>query len=369
MNLVHVIIGLEPSGAELFLLRLCKEQLKRYDKVTVISLTTKGSLADAFKSAGVNIVALGMNSGLDMFRACWLLRQELLRIKPDLVQSWMYHADLLTALVKLTMPHSPLIWSIRCTDVPAGNKFTYVVMKCCAYLSSFVPDRITCVAAAAKVKHISYGYDPRKLMAIPNGYNFENLQFSAYDRDVIRNKLGLSSELVLGAVGRYHNDKGQDILIEALARYKMAAWKLILVGRYCDSNNQELVARIEQAGLADRIILAGEQSNVSAWLSAFDIFVMPSRTEGFPNALAEAMAVGLCCIATKVGDAALLAEDTVILSKANVNSFSEAIATVFRMKNVERQDLGMLASRRVHAEYSMQKAAANYHQLYSELIK
>ena len=369
MNLVHVIIGLEPSGAELFLLRLCKEQIKCYDRVTIISLTTEGSLADAFKSAGVNIVALGMKSGLDMFRACWLLRQELLQIKPDLVQSWMYHADLLTALVKLTMPRSPLIWSIRCTDVPAGKKFTYFVMKCCACLSSFVPDRITCVAAAAKVKHIAYGYDEQKLIAIPNGYNFESLQFNAAERDAIRSRLGLSSELVLGAVGRYHNDKGQDILIDALAQHKTTAWKLILVGRYCDANNQELKSKIELAGLTDRIILAGEQSNVSAWLSAFDAFVMPSRTEGFPNALAEAMAVGLSCIATKVGDAALLAGDTVILCDANVNSFGDALALLFGMDNAGRQALGALASNRVHSEYSMQKAAINYHQLYSELVK
>jgi glycosyltransferase involved in cell wall biosynthesis len=271
--------------------------------------------------------------------------------------------------VKLTLPRCPLIWSIRCTDVPAGNKFTYLVMKCCAYLSSFVPERISCVAAASRINHISYGYDPLKLVTIPNGYNFECLQFSAEDRESIRMSLGLSSELVIGAVGRYHSDKGQDILIEALKQHKASLWKLILVGRHCDSTNRELQSLIKQAGLTDRIILAGEQSNVSAWLSAFDAFVMPSRTEGFPNALAEAMAVGLSCIATNVGDSALLADNTAILCEPNSNSLTQALAHLFRMDNSARRTLGSLANARVHSEYSMEKAADNYDKLYCELVK
>lgn len=368
MNLVHLIIGLEPSGAELFLLRLCKEQLKRYDKVTVISLTSQGSLGETFKSVGVEVVALGMKTGLDMFRTCWMLRRELLRIQPDLVQSWMYHADMLAALVKLTLPRLPLIWSIRCTEVPAGNKFTYLIMKCCAVLSHFVPDRIVCVAAAAKVKHGSYGYATRKLAVISNGYNFETLQFSQEERDDIRARLGLSSELILGAVGRYHADKGQDMLIEALAQQKTSAWKLILVGRHCDADNQELNLQIAQAGLKDRIILVGEQSNISGWLSTFDVFVMPSRTEGFPNALAEAMALGLSCIATEVGDTAVLAENTVILCKPDISSLKVALDQLFAMDDSQKHSMGVLASQRVHAEYSMAKAADNYHRLYQNLI-
>ena len=120
---------------------------------------------------------------------------------------------------------------------------------------------------------------------------------------------------MIGSVGRFHADKGQDNFVKATAivAQHYPAVKFLLVGRDCDVNNAQLMKWLNEKGLQARFVMLGERSDVPVCLAAMDVFCMPSRTEGFPIGLGEAMATGLPCVATNVGDTAVLTGDTAIL--------------------------------------------------------
>lgn len=371
MNIIHVIVGLPASGAELFLQRLSFEQRNANYHITVISLTTEGTLGEALRSRGVNVLFLGLSGVLSVPLVVYKLRKHISNIRPDIIQSWMYHADFFSSLAMFGL-NKKLIWSVRCSNIPAGSYFTLALMKICSLLSYVSPARVCYVAEASKVFHQSQGYSPKKSITIANGYDFSSLVYSEKKRNSFRESLSLDKHVtVFGLVGRFHKDKGQDILLEAFSKLKadISNYKILLVGRECNNDNHQLVNLINSYGLDENVILLGEQNDISGLLSAMDIYVMGSRTEGFPNALAEAMSIGLPCIATNVGDAALLADKYAILSEANSNSLADAILAVVKMPVEQRKMLGIHAADHVRKSFSIVEIKKLYDQLYHSLLE
>lgn len=371
MKIMHVIIGLEASGAELFLQRLAQKQQGRYDDVLVVSLSSDGVLAEPLRALGVKVFALELKS-ITGFPGVILRLRRLIRTEaPDIIQSWMYHADFVTSIAVLGLKHR-LIWSVRCTHVPAGSKITYAVMKLCAYLSNLIPKKICYVAESAMLNHHDKGYNKNKSIYIPNGYDFASFQFDENKRKHYRNLIKLTDDtLLVGAVGRFHQDKGQDLLFNAfkLQLTTLPNLKLLLVGRGCDSNNDALVTLLRKLALEDAVILVGEQTDVAGWLSAMDVYVMPSRTEGFPNALAEAMAVGLPCVATNVGDATILANRFALLCEPTVISITQMLGKMLAMSVESRTDIGNNAAVWVRKSFSISAIEQKYHQLYLQTLE
>jgi glycosyltransferase involved in cell wall biosynthesis len=115
--------------------------------------------------------------------------------------------------------------------------------------------------------------------------------------------------VVVGCLGRFHHVKGQDNFVKAAAivAHSHANVRFLMVGTDCDEHNASLMGWIHEHNLQDYFVLLGERDDVPICLTAMDIFCMPSRTEGFPNGLGEAMAMGLPAVTTEVGDTAILA--------------------------------------------------------------
>lgn len=367
MQIVHVIIGLNGGGAENFLYRLVHNQVLRGKSVTVVSLTDLGLLGNKFLELGVTVNCLG----LDGFHRFWFvllrLRRLLINLQPTIVQSWMYHADFLCslALLKTNIRH---IWSVRCTDIPKGSILTYALMKVCAVLSYFRPDKICYVANAAMLSHHNYGYSKSKSVVIHNGYDFTNFRVSNVARNEIREYFNVPPDtVVFGTLGRFHSDKGQDLFLDAFSNLNVNAM-LFLIGTGCVDTNSILVEKIRKLGLEGRVKLLGNQNDVVAFLSALDIYVMPSRTEGFPNALAEAMAIGLPCVATQVGDTEFMSNGNVIMCKPDVSSLTQAITKIYALTGDERNALGHASSIFIRNSFSISNIEKKYSELYCKVV-
>lgn len=370
MNLMHVIVGLEASGAELFLQRLVGQQLKQQKKIIVVSLTDDGKLAKPLREAGVLVYSLGLQNVLGIPKVIYKLRKLIRLHRPDLIQSWMYHADLLSSLASVGLK-TKLLWSVRCTTVPEGSHVTYGIMKLCAFLSRFLPDKICYVATAAEAQHQDYGYSREKSVSIPNGYNFNAFTFNADKRQYYRSLLAIGTDTqLIGLVGRFHRDKGQDLFLKALSRISKdyPQLKVVLIGRGCGLDNSLLVNLLTE-DISQMVIPVGEQQDIAGWLSALDLYVMPSRTEGFPNGLAEAMAIGLPCIATDVGDAALLADKYAVMCEPQVESIAAKISNLLAMPADERIQLGHAAASWVRNNFSIESIEQRYAQLYLEILE
>jgi len=371
VKVVHIITGLGVGGAENALMRLLLSDSNSINRSVIISLTDLGSTGLVLKEIGYAVYSINLSVSCSSLAHFYRLVLLIRSIKPDVVQTWMYHADLIGGFACRLAGFSNLVWGVRATNPPLGNLRTKLVMKLCARLSYVLPKRIICVAESAKESHIKFGYSASKMVVIPNGLDFTEFEFDYSARLAIRAEHLLEDSVVIGCVGRYHEDKGQDVLVRAAALVlsRNPNVKFVLVGRGCDSSNHALVKEISDFGLSDQIVCLGERSDIIRCLSSFDVFCMPSRTEGFPNCLLEAMSLYLPCVATDVGDVRYLASDSMTLAQpGNPDSLANSINEMLSMSSEQRYRLGGDAGRKVRELFSIDKTKESFNKVYVSLV-
>ena len=374
MKVLHIIVGLNVGGAEMMLKRLVGSSSDNptYQHV-VVSLTNMGKLGPLIQAMGVEVHVLGIRYALGFPFALWRLVRLIRDIKPDIVQTWMYHADLLGGLAARMAGNQHVIWGIRTTDVQAGGSFATVFVRwICAQFSYWIPQVIVCVAEASRQSHITVGYDAKKMVVVPNGYDFDWLSASSHERQSLREQCGINQDdVVLGSLGRFHEVKGQENFVRAAAFLapQYPQLRFLMVGFGVDWNNAPLVDWIVNTGFKDRFVLLGERKDVPQCLAAMDIFCLHSRTEGFPNVLAEAMAMGLSCITTDVGDAAMLLANTgVVVPKEDSAALARGVEHLLLLDQAARHAMGMQAKARVEAEFSIIRARNRFEEIYLKVL-
>lgn len=290
-------------------------------------------------------------------------------MRPDIVQTWMYHADLIGGIAARLAGVKSIVWGIRCTSILNKYSVTGLVTRVCAALSYWLPSAIVCCADAAKRSHSELGYCRRKLLTIPNGYDRTAVRLT---RTEVREKLGVTTDDVLvGVVGRFDPLKDYRNFLAAaqLVSQDRVDIKWLMVGRGLDSNNEKLNAWIVEFELTEKVVLVGETLDVRSYLNAMDVFVLPSRSEGFPNVLCEAMASKLPCVATDVGDVALVLDGNGELVKAEDHiQLAEGITKILALTSNERHTLGLSACRRIEENYSISAVSAKYREVYESVL-
>ena len=367
-KVMHVISGLKVGGAEMMLHRLigCFEG-SEYSHL-VVSLSSGGDMEQRFKSKNIRLIILDFKRTpvVSLFKLFSVLRKE----KPQIVQTWMYHSDLLGGVVARLSGIKNVIWGVRTTNVSSGG-LTSLIRKLCAFASRIIPRVIICAAQASKASHAQIGYDASRMLVIPNGFELEKLVASQEQRNSIRVEYDVATEdLLVGSVGRYSAVKDHRTFIRAagLLAARFSAVKFLLVGRDLDKNNADLTALIEGTGFAERFICLGERSDIPACFKAMDIFCLHSITEGFPNALGEAMSIALPCVTTDVGDAAYLLGDAgIVVPSQNPESLAKALETLIIASPAERLGLGERAHKRVVENFTMSCAKNQFERIYEQL--
>jgi len=373
VKVIHVIAGLGVGGAELMLQRLIQSFQPAEYEHRVISLTHLGQVGEQLESLGIRVVALGMRSGFDLFSTFINLRRQIAEYEPDIVQTWMYHADFLGGLAARSVGVRRIVWGIRTTEIKAGGSLlTRLIRKVCALLSPYIPSRIVCVADAARKVHERVGYVAGKMVVIPNGFDIEKLIAAPDQVRAIRLMAGIADDqTVIGSVGRFNAVKNQRDFIRAgaLLVQKHSSLRFLMVGRGLDSTNVNLRKWIEETGRPECFVLLGERSDIPACLAAMDIFCLHSRTEGFPNALGEAMALARPCVVTDVGDAALLIGGAgIVVPKENPVALAKGLERLLSLGSTERSNLGCLAKQRITNNFTMKHAGKKFERLYQDLI-
>lgn len=368
---LHVISGLKVGGAEMALYRLIMNSRGGKFTHSVIALHPEGAMLQKFIDVGIEIVVLNFKRSpmLNFFRLISLIR----RNRPDIVQTWMYHADFLGGLAACLARNRNVIWGIRTTEVGVdGLGVTAIVRWACALLSWWVPVSIVCAAEASRRKHIAVGYDAARMVVIPNGFDLDSLVVTAEQRTALRESCGFSvDDVVIGSLGRFNTDKDHENFIRAagqLAKQNERV-RFLLAGRDLTAGNAELAQLLTKTGHANRFVLLGERADVPVCLAAMDIFCLSSRTEGFPNAVGEAMAMSLPCVVTDVGDAAMLVGIAgVVVPKENSVALAQGLSHILQMSSDARQQMGQQAKARIRAEFKMEHARERFEALYDQVI-
>ncbi len=361
-RVMHVITGLDTGGAEMQLLHLVAARRRAGADDRVVSMVAGGSLRTLFERAGVPVHELGMKRGRPSLRALLRLIFLYRRFKPHMVQSWMYHADLL-ALIALRISgrweETPLIWGIRCSDMnfkDYGRGLRWTVGLCARY--SHLPDMVIANSEAGLEAHHKLGYRPFHSRVIDNGIDTERYRPDRELRAEVRAELGIDPNIPLVVqVARVDPMKDHRTLLRAMERIPDVALLLIGLG------TEQFNGRANCHGL-------GRRSDVARLLTACDLIVSSSvYGEGFSNALAEGMAAGLPAIATDVGDAArIVADSGRIVPPRDADALAEAI------HELAFEPLTFRAARKLHARtliekrYSVAGNLKNYEQVYASLV-
>ncbi|WP_323751989.1 glycosyltransferase family 4 protein [Marinobacter sp.] len=366
-KVLHVITGLGDGGAEGVLSRICLNS--HGAEHVVISLTDEGKYASILREGGVKVEALGMISVRASIGHFWQLIKMIRAEKPDVVQTWMYHADLIGGLAARFAGIRNVIWGIRQTTLgrAIAKKSTIAIARVCSVLSYIVPKKIVCCAEKAQKAHVGLGYCKNKMMVIPNGYDLCKLKPSTEARTRIRAQIGVDSEeFLLGMVGRYHPQKDHKNLLESLVLLNKWGYSIrcALVGTGLTAENQELRRMISKMGLDNTVLLSGPRRDIPDFMNALDAHVLSSFSEGFPNVVAEAMACGIPCVSTDVGDASVIIGDTGFLCPPeNAEALARAIASSLeeRLHYPETYfDRGERSRARVMARYSLNHTVQLY---------
>ena len=371
LRLIHVITGLPVGGAQTVLVNQVRHQRQRGWDVAVCSLTEVGEIGERLREDGVDVLGLGMNRSLPSPLSLWRLRQWLKAKRPDAVQTWLYHGDLIGGLAARWAGVPRVFWNLRQTDLdPAGSRrSTIMVSKLCAWLSRRVPDRIVCCAEAARSLHAGLGYDETRMLVIGNGIDSGRIKPDDEGAARVREELGLSPDVPLvGLVARFHPQKDHAGFLAAVAELqrRLPETHALMCGEDVVPQNATLADWIARLPAPDRVHCLGIRRDLTAIYSALDVAVSSSSFgEGFSNVIIEAMACATPCVVTDVGDSALIVGETGwTVPPRDSAALADTVSLALAMPAEARAARGREARQRVLESFRLDDVHAAYDALY-----
>lgn len=377
LKVLHLISGLGQGGAETVLYRLVSHA--QQDRHLVLSMQDEGVMGPKLREAGIELHCLNMPTGKMSPGDFLRLRKTLKQLAPDVVQCWMYHADILGGLAARLAGIKTVLWGVRNSgdNLASSSRSSYLLARYFAWTSYLIPRLIVVCAELAAKRHRAWGYQAAKIRVIPNGYDLSRWQVPTIERrQQLREQLGLGAEEeVIGFVARWNPLKNHANLIDAMRRLQQQrpGLKLMLIGDGLDTNNAELMALLAEARLivGEQVLLLGRRDDVPDLMPLLDLHVLASLAEGFPNVVAEAMACEVPNVVTDVGDAAFIVgsygwvvppRDAAALAKA----INEALDF---LKTEEATQFKHQCRQRVLDNFSLQKMVQAYEAVWREALE
>ncbi len=306
MKILHIITGLGDGGAEHTLFKICKYDIK--NEHIVISLKENGKYFSLLKKLGIKVYSLNFKF-YSIIKFIILIRL-ISYLKPDIVQTWLVHADLLGGISARLAGIKNIIWNIRYSNIQIGKAklTTILIIRFLSILSYLIPKFIVTVSKKAKKIYELTGYNKKIFKFIPNGYDLSILKSNKHQKINFKKIIRIKENTpLIGNVARYDPQKDHLNLLNALSliRLKNINFFCVLVGLNINKKNISLVSDIKRLNLSKHIKLLGQNDNISQVMNGLDLHVLSSSYgEGFPNVVAESMACGTPCIVTDIGDSA-----------------------------------------------------------------
>jgi len=370
-TIVHVISGFETGGAETALYHLLANCDTKEFEPHVISLTNKNRIGAAIEDMGIPVHSLRASIGPRLVSSSLRLTLVMRKIRPDLVQGWMYHGNIAATLASKS--DVPLLWGIRHTIYDLSNErlATRLFIKLGSRLSHR-PNRIIYNSQISIAQHESIGYNREKSMLISNGIDYDKFKPDPNAKSAVRRELRLdSSTLLIGLIARYHPMKDQTTFLKAaqLLKQSYPNVQFALAGPDTDTRNGNLTSIIQSLGLTDSVHLLGDREDMPKLTAALDISCSSSAWgEGFPNVLGEAMACGIPCVATDIGESSTIVGNTgLIIPPQSPQQMAIAWNRLIEEGVDSRHQRGIAARGRIKNLFSIASTVRSYELLYSEL--
>ena len=377
-TILHFIYGVGGGGAEAMMRSLLRGLDCRRWRVVLVAMQAEAwpdereelrRTVDAFHV--LEETSLLSKSALGKLR-------DLMRIEnPDVVQTWMHHADFTGGLVAHIAGIKRVVWGIHCREItraPGESKIkAWLFARMMPLMSYWLPSCVVSCSQVALEDHLKIGYAKEKLTWIPNGVDTQRFKPVEMARRKMREQMGLAEDVFLiGFVGRFHEMKHLPLLLRAfgLLSARQPGVCLILCGVKREDLDEECEMVVQSLPKAARILWLPFQSDPERFYPGLDVFTLSSRTEACPMTILEAMACGVTCVTTDVGDCGrLIGETGTVVPAGDEAALAFAWGELFGMSRQERQEMGVACRARVVEMFSLERAADRYSALYEDLIQ
>jgi glycosyltransferase involved in cell wall biosynthesis len=372
-RVLHTITSTTMGGAQMMLYRLLAGGDRDRCAASVLSLLGPGPIGERIAALDIPLRTLGMRQKRPLSVPAVSLIRAARSIEADVIQGWMYHGNLTASICALLSGRrTPVIWNVRHSihDIGHENRLTRGIIRAGAALSSS-PRAIIYNARVSAEQHERLGYDPAKTLVIPNGFDCELFQPRLDMPAWLRREAQIGARsIVVGMIARNHPQKDAPNLLKAIAGLAKRGIDLhvVLVGPGFEPANTSLVNAIGEAGIADRVSLLGQRHDIPQIVAGLDVATLPSAWgEGFPNVLGEAMACGVPCVTTDIGDSAWIVGHTgVVVPPRDSEALAGGLERLAALGADARRQLGATARARVLKNFEIGSIVRRYEDLYEE---
>ncbi|MDA3557396.1 glycosyltransferase [Acinetobacter sp. AOR15_HL] len=329
-KVLHVITNFSAlGGAEMMLQKLILAQ-PEYDHYLISLINLSDIYEESLKQVKLS-KALNWkitNTAKTISR----LAKEVDRIQPDVIQSWMYHANFMVTIANSFCRQSyPIYWGIHhsLNSISEESLSTKVAIYLNKYLSKKATGIVYCAQSSLK-QHKQFGFENKNQVFIPNGIDLEKFRF--VERD-------FSNPITVGFVGRNHKAKGIPYLFEVMSAFKDdPRIEFRVAGKGLSLSDKEIEDLSKKFVIGPNVTLLDAVKEMEAFYHGIDVLLMTSITEGFPNVLIEAMATGAICISTDVGDARyIINDDDYIADVLSTSDLIDCINNYLKLSMVEKK--------------------------------
>lgn len=371
MRILHIINTLAFGGAQSVLVHLLEAWEDKQDIHRVISFGSKEPLSGRIEA--LNIVVEYIDFQPNKFEPWKFLKfvKIINDYKPDITQTWLYHADLIGSIASQLVSHAPIIWGIHhtTTDKSSVKSSTWIIIRLLAQLSRFLPSCIICCSHSAYQAHLNLGYPKNKMTVIVNGIDTTQFRPDSNARGVVRDELGLSPQTILiGMFARFHPQKDHKTFIRAagILLKQNPDVHFVLAGNEIDNSNKLLMDELSREDILKNFHLLGNRLDMPRLQAGMDIGTLSSAYgEALSMTLCEAMSCGIPCVATNIGDSALLIGDAgLTVEPNNPDALAHAWMTILGYSNIEYNHLGNKARQRILKIYNRLQMVSEYNRVY-----
>ena len=374
-RITHIVTDLEIGGAEIMLTNLLSAMDRELFEPEVIALSDRGPLALRIEAMDIPVRTLGMKRGSarlsDLMRLARWLRQS----RPMFIQTWMYHANLAGGLAAKVAVGVPVVWGIHASHLERKTTRwrTRKMIELSARLSRWLPERIVYCSESSHILHESLGYAEDKMSIIPNGFDIETFVPDPAARTRLRAELGLAEETPLvGMVARFDPQKDHENFLQAAARLRaeLPETRFVMCGAGVTEDNAVLMAWAGKYGVRDYCHALGSRKDTAQLLAGLDVAsTASSYGEAFPMVVGEAMACGVPCVVTDIGDSSMIVGDTGrSVPPHDPRALAGAWAEILRLGAEKRARLSFAARKRIADHYSLDRITRLYEDLYRTVL-
>lgn len=347
--------SLDHGGAEKQLVELAKGLHRKGYSISVATFYPEGVFEKDLREAGVPVKSLHKCGRWDVFFFLARLLRLLIKEKPDVIYGLLPVPNVLITILKPLFPNTRMVWGVRSSnmDLTQYDWLARLVFRAECFFARLA-DLFIVNSNAGRNYYKNHGFPEDKMVVIPNGIDTDHFKPDFLSREAVRAEWGIKKgDKLIGLVARVDPMKDYPTFLKAAAMLsgEREDVRFVCVGDGPDPYRLEFQRLSRELGLESRLIWTGSRGDMPAVYNALDILTLSSITEGFPNVIGEAMACGIPCVVTDVGDSAWVVADLgIVVSPRDPEALAQALQTM--ITRIE-DPLGEKVRRRIVEQFSI----------------